>query len=205
LSPARFSSIRQESVCVSETRSHLNNTYISSFALSDGTDGPGFTNEFGTATITEIIVPSLICLAGNPLDDDLPNANIIRYINGSRKIMALAPDQWLISDMSQSPEDLLNEVRMQYAGKTVVCADHSHAWSILRLSGSAAEKCLSRLCPVDLHPDVFGNNKLIQTNMTGIYILCTRTAETDDSFDLYISHSYSRSFFEVLRDAVEFG
>ena len=179
--------------------------YISPFALSDGTDGPDFSNEFGTAIITEVNVPSLICLAGNPLDDELPRANIIRHINHSRKIMALAPDQWLISDLSQSPEELLNEVRMQYAGKTVVCADHSHAWSILRLSGSAAENCLSRLCPVDLHPDVFGNNKLIQTNMTGIYILCTRTADTGDSFELYMSHSYSRSFYEILRDAVEFG
>lgn len=190
---------------MSETRSHLKNTHISPFALSDGTDGPDFSNEFGTATIAEVNIPSLICLAGNPLDNDLPTANIIRHIDGSRKIMALAPDQWLISDMSQSSEDLLNEVHMRYAGKTVVCADHSHAWSILRLSGSAAMRCLSRLCPVDLHPDVFGQNNLIQTNMAGIYILCTRTAETGASFDLYMSHSYSRSFFKILRDAVEFG
>ncbi len=184
-------------------------TYISPFALSDGTDGPDFANEFGnefdTATITEVNVPSLICLAGNPLDDDLPTTNIIRHMNNSRKIMALAPDQWLISDMDKSSEDLLIEVHIQYTGKTVVCADHSHAWSILRLSGSTAAKCLSRLCPVDLHPDVFGKNKLIQTNMAGIYILCTRTAGQDDSFDLYMSHSYSRSFFEILRDAVKFG
>ena len=61
----------------------------------------------GQPSITEVNVPSLICLAGNPLDDDLPTANIIRHINHSRKIMALAPDQWLISDMSKSSEDLL--------------------------------------------------------------------------------------------------
>lgn len=179
--------------------------YISPFALSDGTDGPEFTNEFGTATITEIKVPSLICLAGKPMDDELPTANFIRYDSPSRKIMALAPDQWLISNMTGSAEDLLNEVHVRYAGKTVVCADHSHAWSILRLSGLAAPKCLSRLCPVDLHPDIFGNDDLIQTNMVGIYILCTRTAGADNSFDLYMSHSYSRSFFEILRDAVSFG
>jgi heterotetrameric sarcosine oxidase gamma subunit len=190
---------------VSEIRSHLNNAHISPFAVSDGTDGPDFTNEFGTATITEVNVPSLICLAGIPLDDELPIANIIRHIDNSRKIMALAPDQWLISDTNKSPEDLLSEVQIQYTGKTVVCADHSHAWSILRLSGSAAAKCLSRLCPVDLHPDVFGRNKLIQTNMAGIYILCTRTGGQDDSFDLYMSNSYSRSFFEILRDAASFG
>lgn|GEM_PF-3198431 len=180
-------------------------TYISPFALSDGTDGPDFSNEFGTATITEVNVPALICLAGNPLDDELPTTNNIRHVSDSRMIMALAPDQWLISDMKESSEDLLDEVQIQYTGKTVVCADHSHAWSILRLCGPTAAKCLSRLCPVDLHPDVFGNNKLIQTNMAGIYILCTRTAGTGNSFDLYMSHSYSRSFFEILRDAVEFG
>jgi len=188
-------------------------SYISPFALSDGTDGPDFANEFGnesgnefgTATITEANVPSLICLAGNPLDDELPTANMIRHINNSRKIMALAPDQWLISDMNKSSEDLLSEVHIQYTGKTVVCADHSHAWSILRLSGATAAKCLSRLCSVDLHPDVFGKNKLIQTNMAGIYILCTRTAGQDNSFDLYMSQSYSRSFYEILRDAVILG
>jgi sarcosine oxidase subunit gamma len=107
--------------------------------------------------------------------------------------------------MHKSSGDLLSEIHKQYTGKTVVCADHSHAWSILRLSGSTAAKCLSRLCPVDLHPDVFGRNNLIQTNMAGIYILCTRTTGTDNSYDLYMSHSYSRSFFEILRDAVEFG
>jgi len=70
-------------------------TYISQFALSDGTDGPEFTNEFGTATITEIKVPALICLAGNPMDEELPTANFIRYDSPSRKIMALAPDRGL--------------------------------------------------------------------------------------------------------------
>lgn len=189
---------------MSESRS-CPNSFISPFALSDGTDGPDFTNEFGTATISEINVPSLVCLAGHPLDDELPATNIIRHVNDSRKIMALAPDQWLISDLDKPAADLLSEVRGQFTRKTVVCADHSHAWSILRLSGSAATKCLSRLCPVDLHPDVFGSNDLIQTNMAGIYILCTRTAGQDNSFDLYMSHSYSRSFYEILRDAVKFG
>jgi len=190
---------------VSEFRSHLNSTYISPFALSDGTDGPDFSNKFGTATITEVNAPSLICLAGNPMDDGLPAANIIRHINHSRKIMALAPDQWLISETNTSAEELLSEIRIQYTGKTVVCADHSQAWNVLRLSGSAAVKCLSRLCPVDLHPDVFGANDLIQTNMAGIYILCIRTAGQDNGYDLYMSHSYSRSFFEILRDAAGFG
>ena len=183
--------------------------YISPFALPDGTDGPNFTNEFdsefGWATISEATVPALICLAGHPLDDDLPATNIIRHINSARKILALAPDQWLISDLNKTPEDSLAEVRQQYTGKTVVCADHSHAWSILRLSGPVAAKCLSRLCPADLHPDVFGQNDLIQTNMAGIYILCTRTAGQADSFELYMSNSYSRSFFEILRDTVQLG
>lgn len=200
---------------MSETRNNLKgttdmaSTYISPFALSDGTDGPDFTNEFdsefGGSTISDVAVPALICLAGHPQDDALPATNIIRHISSTRKILALAPDQWLISDMNKSPEDLLGEVRKQYTGKTVVCADHSHAWSILRLSGPTATKCLSRLCSVDLHPDVFGQNDLIQTNMAGIYILCTRTEGLDNCFDLYMSNSYSRSFFEILRDAVQLG
>jgi len=175
--------------------------YISPFALSDGTDGPQFTNGSGTATITEVRVPSIICLAGNPMDNALPATNLISVISDSRKILAVAPDQWLITDTEISSEDLLNEIQQQYSGRTVVCADHSHAWSILQLSGTNATKCLSRLCPVALHPDVFGENTLLQTNMTGIYILCIRT-EGKNSFDLYMSHSYSRSFFEILRDAV---
>lgn len=190
---------------MSETISYRGHTYISPFALSDGTDGPDYTNESGTATIDEVNVPSIICLAGNPLDDELPAANNIRYISHSRKIMALGPDQWLICDKDKSPEDLLREIQGCYTGKTVVCADHSHAWSILRLNGPGAAKCLSRLCPVDLHPDVFDENRLIQTNMVGIYILCTRTEGPNISFDLYTSHSYSRSFFKILRDAVSIG
>jgi heterotetrameric sarcosine oxidase gamma subunit len=190
---------------VPDPGSHPEARHISPFALSDGTDGPEFTNEFGTATVAEATVPSLVCLAGNPQDDDLPATNIIRNAGGSRKIMALAPDQWLISDMDDSPGDLLGEIRRRYAGRTVVCADHSHAWNVLRLSGPAAARCLSRLCPVDLHPGAFGSNDLIQTNMAGIYILCIRTAGQGDSFDLYMSHSFSRSFFEILRDAVTFG
>lgn len=190
---------------MAETISYLNDMLASPFALSDGTDGPDFTNAEGTATIAEADVPSLICLAGKPMDGELPTANVIRQIGDSRKIMALAPDQWLISDAIVSPENLLSEVRSRYLGKTVVCADHSHAWGVLQLSGSAAARCLSRLCPVDLHPNVFGVNRLIQTNMAGIYILCTRTAGRDDSFDLYMSNSYCRSFFKVLRDAVSFG
>ncbi len=179
-------------------------TYISPFALSDGSDGPEYANEFGTATIAEIKLPSLICLAGNPLDNNLPSTNIIQTISDSRKVMAVSPDQWLIIDRDKSSADLMSEIQQQYLGKTVVCADHSHAWTVLQLAGEKAAKCLSRLCSVDLHPDVFGKNDLIQTNMAGIYILCIRTAGWNNSFDLYIPHSFSRSFFEILRDAVSF-
>jgi sarcosine oxidase subunit gamma len=185
---------------VSETLSH-----ISPFALSDGTDGPEFTNEFHTATVSEVNVPSLICLAGKPLDEKLPAANNILQVDDSRKILGLTPDQWLISDVHVSPGELLSEVKARYRGKTVVCADHSQAWSVLRISGSAAARCLSRLCPVDLHPRVFGENQLIQTNMAGTYILCIQTEGQDNSYDLYMSHSFSRSFFEILRDAAELG
>ncbi|MCP3674287.1 MAG: hypothetical protein GY829_07430 [Gammaproteobacteria bacterium] len=177
-----------------------NYQYISPFALSDGTDGPQFTNGSGTAIITEVAIPSIICLAGNPLDKALPTTNLISVISDSRKILAVAPDQWLITDTEISSEDLLAHVQQQYSGKSVVCADHSHAWSILRLTGKNAAKCLSRLCPIDLHYDVFGENNLLQTNMAGIYILCFRI-EGKNGFDLYMSHSYSRSFFEILRDA----
>lgn len=182
-----------------------NRSRISWFARSDGTDGPDFSNDSGTATITEVRVPSIICLAGRPRDDSLPAANFIRKASHSRTIMALAPDQWLISDLDKSADELLAEIQSHYAGRTVVCADHSDAWNILRMSGSAAAKCLSRLCPVDLHPIVFCREKLIQTNMAGIYVLCTRTDGQDNSFDLYLSNSYSRSFFEILRDAAALG
>ncbi len=175
--------------------------YISPFALSDGTDGPQFTNASGTTIITEVTIPSIVCLAGNPMDKALPATNLISVISDSRKILAVAPDQWLLTDTEMSPEDLLVQIPQQYLRKTVVCADHSHAWSILRLTGVNAEKCLSRLCPIDLHYDVFGENNLLQTNMAGIYILCFRI-EGKNGFDLYMSHSYSRSFFEILRDAV---
>ena len=180
-------------------------SHISWFARSDGADGPDFSNDSGTANISELRVPSIICLAGHPRDDTLPAVNFIRKVSHSRTIMALAPDQWLISDAGKSADELLAEVQSHYARHTVVCADHSDAWNILRLSGAAAAKCLSRLCPVDLHPLVFGKDQLIQTNMAGIYILCTRTAGQDQSFDLYMSNSYSRSFYEILRDAVQLG
>lgn len=178
---------------------------ISPFALSDGTDGPEFSNEFGTAAITEVKVPSIVCLAGRPQDENLPAANNIQQVDESTRILALAPDQWLFINESVSADELLRNVQSRYQGKTVVCADHSQAWTVLRLSGTAAEKCLSRLCPVDLHPDVFDRSRLIQTNMAGIYVLCVRTLGRDNSYDLYVSHSYSRSFFKILRDAAGLG
>ncbi len=177
-------------------------TTISPFALSDDTDGPPFTNANATTTITEVKVPTIICLSGNPMDEDLPAPNIVHILSDSRKIMAVAPDQWLISDTDKLPAVLLNELQQQYSKKTVVCANHSHAWTILRVSGTGAVRCLSRLCSVDIHPQVFSEHDLIQTNMAGIYILCMRTRGNNNSFDLYMSHSFSRSFFKILRDVV---
>ena len=180
-------------------------SYISPFALSDGSDGPPFSNHGKTANIQELALPTIVCLSGKPDDKDLPATNGIIQLSDSRSIFALAPDQWLICDTAMTAEEVMAETRERYSTKTIVCADHSQAWSALRLSGTDATKVLSRLCPADLHPEAFAGNTLIQTNMASMYILCRHTPDEANSFDLYMSHSYSRAFYEALRDAVEIG
>jgi len=180
-------------------------SFISTFALSDGSNGPPFSNPDATASIQELGLPTLVGLSGKLDDKDLPVTNHIARQSDSRTVFALAPDQWLLHETNMDAETVMAEVRMQYAGKTIVCTDHSQAWTALRLSGSGAAKALSHLCPVDLHPTVFGADTLFQTNMAGIPVLCTRSAGQDNSYDLYLPYSYSRSFYEALRDAVEIG
>ena len=180
-------------------------SFISPFALSDGSNGPPFSNQDATASIQELALPTLVSLSGKLDNKDLPATNHIARQSDTRTVFALAPDQWLLHDTNMGAEAVITEARIQYAGETIVCADHSQAWSALRLSGFGAAKALSRLCPVDLHPTVFGTDTLFQTNMAGIYVLCTRSTGQDNSYDLHLPHSYSRSFYEALRDAVEIG
>ncbi|GJL83601.1 MAG: sarcosine oxidase subunit gamma [marine bacterium B5-7] len=83
--------------------------------------------------------------------------------------------------------------------------DHSHARSIIRLSGSQARHTLAKLCALDTHPRSFSSNYSAATRMAHISTLIHQI-DAAPLYEIYVPRAFARSFFsELCEAAAEYG
>jgi len=80
--------------------------------------------------------------------------------------------------------------------------DQSDSWFMVRLSGKRARQVLERVCPLDLHEEVFELDDCARTSMEHLAVIIVR--EADDGFLLLSPRSTARSFVHELELSVDY-
>ncbi|WP_294606862.1 sarcosine oxidase subunit gamma [uncultured Roseovarius sp.] len=78
--------------------------------------------------------------------------------------------------------------------------DQTDVWVALDLSGPSARRALERICPIDLHPDVFAIGDSARTMMEHLGTLIIRTG--DDSYRLLSGSSSAGSFLHAIETSL---
>jgi sarcosine oxidase subunit gamma len=117
----------------------------------------------------------------------------------------LGPDEWLVRSASAhaaaQPAPLEAGLRAVFKGLFAAAVDIGSGYTVLEISGTQVREVLSRGCPLDLHPDVFGVGQCAQSHYFKASLTLLPTAS--DRFELVIRRSFADYFVKIMLDAAE--
>ncbi|MEM7407693.1 MAG: hypothetical protein AAF458_20545 [Pseudomonadota bacterium] len=127
----------------------------------------------------------------------LPDIGLRQEYSGMA-IASAGYEQWFAT--SESELTLAENLRDACSGNAVI-TDQSGGWSEIRLQGEGARETLARLCPIDLHPEVFIVGSAQRTVMEHLGV---QLALVDDrpTFSLLTPSSSAPSFWTALTHAM---
>lgn len=173
----------------------------------------GFEATFGHTTLCEVSGRSLVTLA-IPLDGrvGLEQALWARWeleipqvgysactMNNNIRLLALQTDQLLV--MLSQDDDQAAATLAADLGPVAYYTDQSDNWVMLRISGEEGREALERICPLDLHPDVFVEGAVSRTAMEHMGVMILR--EADHSFLLMTMRSLATSLLHALETSLK--
>lgn len=109
------------------------------------------------------------------------------------------PDQLFLLNNDETPMQEIT-LRKQLAGKAYA-TDQSDGWAILEISGARALEALERICPVNLHPDVFTEGMAARTVMEHLGVLILRTGP--EVWRLMSARSSAASFLHAVTQSAK--
>lgn len=113
-------------------------------------------------------------------------------------LIRTAPDQGLIAFEHSEPD--AERVVARALGRALYTTDQTDAWVAVTLSGPGSRCALERICPLDLHPSVFGVGSAARTvcEHLGVLILCIEA----ESYLLLSASSSAESFWHALETSL---
>src|SRR6056297_1802469 len=120
----------------------------------------------------------------------LPGIGKSAVTSESTRLIRLAPDLAFAVFTHATPD--AERVVADRLDGAVYTTDQTDVWVALALSGGNTRRALERICPIDLHPQVFGVDYAARTVMEHLGVLILRTG--DDDY-LLLSASSSAKFF----------
>ncbi len=172
----------------------------------------GFSHDFGGAKLAEIADHALVSIA-TPNGGEKKLAAAIKKSygcalprpgqstlakDGDTRLLGLQRDQmfaFFAHDGDQALAAVANKL-----GDAGYYTDQSDSWVMLRLSGELSWTALERICPLDLHPDVFAVGDVARTMMEHIGAVILRDGKTD--FVLMSARSSARSFLHAVETSI---
>lgn len=79
--------------------------------------------------------------------------------------------------------------------------DQSDSWAGLVIEGPSALSALERICPIDLHPDVFKVGQVTRTSMEHLAVIILR--ESDERYLLLSPSSSAYSFLHAVETSLQ--
>lgn len=118
--------------------------------------------------------------------------------DGSTHLVRLSPDQAFVIFTHPTP-DAESHVASKMQG-AAYSTDQTDVWAGLELSGPRARRALERICPIDLHPDVFALRSAARTTMEHLGTLIIRTDK--ERYLLLSASSSARSFLHAIEISI---
>lgn len=112
-------------------------------------------------------------------------------------LAGIGPDAWLAfgEDADGTFAADLKEAIQDAAS----VADQGSGYGMLRIGGEAAETCLARMVPVDLHPSVFPAGSVASTTIAHMSVILWRAGPS--TFELAVFRSFAASLMHELAQA----
>ncbi len=164
--------------------------------------------------LREVPFPTLINLRGDPqnalfmagveralgvLPTIRPNAVAIA---AAISILWLGPDEWLVVAPQGSMPDLAVRLEMALSSMRHAVTDVSASRTVLDVAGPGARAVLATGLSLDLHPNVFGPDRCVQTGLARIPVILQQIDGTP-RFRLYLHNSYASYVVAWLQRAME--
>ena len=109
---------------------------------------------------------------------------------GEAAIAWLGPDEWLVISPPDIKDGLSAKLEEALAGLHASVNDISSGQTIIRLHGARARDLLSKGCPLDLHPRVFGVGQCAQSHIAKSNALIIQVDDTP-TYDVIVRRSFA--------------
>ncbi len=120
--------------------------------------------------------------------------------DGTLRVMSTAPDQVLVLFAHDAPD--ARAVVQKATGAAFYSTDQTDVWCCLEISGTGVREVLARICPLDLHPDVFAPDAAERTAMEHMGAMIMRVG--DDAFWVMSARSSARSFLHAVETSIDY-
>jgi sarcosine oxidase subunit gamma len=122
----------------------------------------------------------------------------------------LGPDEWLVTAPGDRVASLEAELRAALAGVRSAVTDVSSGQTVVVLRGPSAREALSKGCPLDLHPKLFGIGRCAQSHLAKAAILLRpmppASAYEDSAYEIVFRRSFADYVWAWLASAAaEYG
>lgn len=149
------------------------------------------------ASLREVVPATLLALSVHGAGNDtlaLPAAGTFT-VSGSGIIAWVGPGQYLAFEFGEGSGLLPQD------GKGISATDLSGSRLMLRVSGPQAREGLSKLVPVDLHPDAFTTGRSAPTVIAHMPVLVLQT-DASPTYLLICYRSFGRSLWRTVTAAL---
>ena len=118
--------------------------------------------------------------------------------DGSIRFLSMSPDQiFILLDETETGSGQRVETALEGSG---YCTQQSDNWVKLRMAGTASLAALERICPVDLDPVAFPEDRVARTVLEHMGAIILR--EGADSFLLLSAASSAGEFLDAVRESI---
>lgn len=172
----------------------------------------GYGRDFGAATLDELPTLAIVSIA-RPLGGEAALAAAFRdgfgteppepgasalSADGRVRFLRLSPDQTFALFEHDGPDAArLVGARL---GDAAWLTDQTDAWVALRLRGPASRAALERICPIDLDPESFPEDRFARTVMEHLGAIVLRAEP--DGFLLLAARSSAASFLHAVETSI---
>ena len=119
---------------------------------------------------------------------------------GDTFIVWLGPDEWLVISPPDIKDSLSAKLEETLTGLHVSVNDISGGQMIIRLRGTHARDLLSKGCPLDLHPRVFGAGQCAQSHIAKSNALIIQVDDRP-TYDVIVRRSFADYLARWLKHA----